>query len=226
MPNHGAPPSVAHLLQALQAQLLVHDFSRKQEQALLDDYRSSRITTEWRQDPRNAKKQARVMTVLCAMTHQDRWSTHSWLPCFIAHSALVGPPSPPPSLVLEHANACLMSVFCVQLRGEVEAFLMATAKDAHTGEPRHPEAVLVSGLPQELVRMVIHQLALAHVVDERAKIIAQWWSPTPPGQETSSGWVLTNDWHAKVFRPPLALTIQAPPQIQHDLISFQHQVLS
>jgi hypothetical protein len=75
--------------------------------------------------------------------------------------------------------ACLMvAVFGlgrVQLQAEAETLLLVTARHPITGEPRHPEAgLLATGLPVELVHLVVHHLALAHVPAERARLLAQY----------------------------------------------------
>jgi hypothetical protein len=71
---------------------------------------------------------------------------------------------------------------------------MAAATDALTGEPRHPEAVLVAGLPQELMSLVIHHLALTHVAEERVKLVAPWWSA-----QSAAEWPVPDDWRAQLL---------------------------
>ncbi len=61
--------------------------------------------------------------------------------------------------------------------------LLVTAKNEQTGEPRHAEAGLVACLPTELVRMVVHHLALTHVAQERTQLVDRHHQGAAPESE-------------------------------------------
>lgn len=150
------------LLRALRAQLLVTDIGPEREAALARDP-LVRLTQcndwgpEMPQRRLRAERRARVTTALCAMTDHDRRTTSAWLAHFIPHSP--------------------------QLCGEVKALLLVTAKHEQTGEPLHPEAGPVACLPAELVRMVVHHLALAHVAPERTQLVGRHHQGAAPESE-------------------------------------------
>jgi hypothetical protein len=123
-----------------------------------------------------AERRARVTTALCAMTDHDRRTTSAWLAHFIPHSPQVC------YCVRAVVSACVRVRFladgvCVhKLCGEVKAH-------EQTGEPLHPEAGLVACLPAELVRMVVHHLALAHVAQERTQLVGRHHQGAAPESE-------------------------------------------
>ena len=176
------------LLRSLRAQLLVTDIGPEREAALASDPLAQLTQCdEWgRGTPERrlrAERRARVTTALCAMNDHDRRTTSTWLAHFIPHSPQV----------CVRVRWCVCGGVCgvladgfgvrQQLCGEVKTLLLVTAKNEQTGEPLHAEAGLVACLPTELVRMVVHHLALAHVAQERTQLVGRHHQGAAPESE-------------------------------------------